>query len=264
MSFLKFFPSLLSKLSWENIVDQLIKSRLVTRRSFSRINYPPSGPLGELPKVIYNETPLKPINLSLGGICVQVPPQFNLEKKIGVHHKLIFSWPYNSIQFVQSCETVKVEPPLWYFKFHYLDPKILTQIITSFKPAKRAQTLVMIYPTSLDELAEELEQWKSPAGDSIVFLSMNKKKPYAEADIQYRQKKFRYKFNDTFAMQASSGNVFTSTVSLELLEEIIIFLFNIIEPSRDIKSLANKLDILRQRQASPSLTNRLKPNQEEK
>ena len=217
-------------------VTKFAKNLGLERRQNFRIHYPERGAVGDLPWVSFAGHNFKIQNISVGGCCLFDPDEI-LGPAVGQSLTLSFHWKTDS-QDVQSRIVSRVDSKR-HIQFLNFSDRNQNRVRKHIEPAVRGGTLRRVESgTSSNLKVEACELWISLVEDSVTLFDH----PHLAGSILYRGQDHLC-YRKAFPV---FGNDRKRIVSLELYDDLILFLANVPNPTPVMRQFAAELCLVGQ------------------
>lgn len=233
----------------KSTIPKMAAANALDRRKTARVQYPEDLSIENFPLIFFEGKPIKIQDISLGGTCL-IDEFDYLQSTAGNVVNLELVWP----------DFVKVQPSVIiaagytkrHLRFLNLDPSCFVRLNVLLKPGYLGLRMRKIYtPTSRLINSGVSEMWAGLTGESIsIFPYINDYLPIAEISLFGVNVDI---FPESVPVYRAGSSEFMpgQRISLEFLQNLLIFLLNIQSPSEAISKLVEILSKVHRKYVDP-------------
>jgi len=228
---LKFLKRKILGSDSEKAADNLAKAASVSsvdRRAHVRITYPQNLDLEALPNIQFQGKNVLPINVSLGGMLVDLTKVNGLV--VGTEHEFHFTWKENPEGVFQKARLLRISGRHFHFKFIDLATDLIVRCSLVFKPGERGKKTHKLAPFDMPKDRKDVrEMWTNGYGDYVAVTS-SKSQPL---EIQYANRRYIVCVDKSWILKHLDNGTLKGVTKF-VYEDILLFLSNLNSPSPSI------------------------------
>lgn len=234
----KFFKKKKVDMDEEQAAKNLARAASVStvdRRAHVRVSYPPVGKLGSLPAIEFQGQPVRPTNISLGGMLLTGR---NIDLMTGQEYEFKFSWAESPDGVLQKARLLRVSGMNYHFKFDNLATDLIVKCSLAFRPGERGNKIQHVDELPPDS-ANIVELWANNSGDYIAYCVEGKNSSW---EIGYCNRRYRVLVDGkVHELKEQGQEVSGETVSQFICDDLSLFASNVRRPSKAIMDCAQAL-----------------------